>query len=133
MPKGFRNVPKGFEKCPREKAISSEGFDLFWLKIWQNTFEMVFNKITYGFLDIFFSFLTISDWNLDFLKMAILGKFFSLKANISKTIKDIQKSICNFLDNNVGSILWKFEVNRIKIVGGDPFFVIENRFYGNAQ
>ena len=29
---------------------------------------MVFNKITYGFLDIFISFIIISDWNFDFLK-----------------------------------------------------------------
>ena len=75
MPKGLRNAPKCFEKCPRAKAISSQRFDLFWLKIWQNTFEMVFNKNTYGFLDIFFSFLTLSDWNFDFLKMTKNGNF----------------------------------------------------------
>ena len=50
--------------------------------------------------------------------MAILGEFFSLKANIPKTLKDIKKPMRNFLDNIVGSILWKFEVNWIKIVGG---------------
>ena len=48
-------------------------------------------------------------------------------------MKDILKPISNFLDNIVGSILWKFEVNMIKIVGVDTFFVIENRFFRNAQ
>ena len=91
MPKGFRNVPKGFKKCPREKAISSEGFDLFWLKIWQNTFEMVFNKITYRFLDIFFSFLTISDWNFDFLKMTKNGHFGEIFQFESKYLKNYKR------------------------------------------
>ena len=69
---------------------------------------MVFNKRTYGFLDIFFSFLTICDWNFDFFKMAKntnFGEFLSLKAYYSTTIEDIQKPMRNFLDNIVVSIL----------------------------
>ena len=137
MPKGSRSGPKRFKKMPPgQKLLTSRVLTIFGPKFDKNTFEMMFNKRTHGFLDIFSSFLTISNWNIDFFKwpkMAIFGKFLILKANISKAIKDIRKSICNFLDNSVGSILWKFEVNRIKIVGGDPFFVIEHRCYGNAQ
>ena len=38
-----------------------------------------------------------------------------------------------FFDNIAGRILWKFEVNWRKIVGGDTFFVIENIFFRNVK
>ena len=56
MPNGSRSMRKRFEKWPGACFISSQGFDLFWPKIWQNTFEMVANKRTHGFSDIFLSF-----------------------------------------------------------------------------
>ena len=49
--------------------------------------------------------------------MAILGYFFSLKVNFSKTMHDIQKPMLGVIDNSVESILLKFQVNRIKIEG----------------
>ena len=65
--------------------------------------------------------------------MAIFGKFLSLEANISKTINYIPKPMRKFFDNIVETILWKFEVNRMKIVGEEAFYVIENRFYRREQ
>ena len=60
--------------------------------------------------------------------MEILGRFLSLKASCSKTIKDII-TILSF-DNVIGSILRKFHVTQMKVVGEDTFGVGENRFYG---
>ena len=63
--------------------------------------------------------------------MAIFGKFLTLKANISKTIKDIRKTMRNFFDNIVGN--YYVEVNRIKILEDIKFFVIKNSFYRKGQ
>ena len=75
MPKGFRSGLKRFKKCPWTKASIFPSFDPFRPKIRQNTFDMMFNKRTHGFLDIFSSFLTMSYWNIDLLKMAKKGNF----------------------------------------------------------
>ena len=61
MPKGSRSGSKRFKKCPWAKVFIFQSFDPFWLKNRQNTFEMMFNKCTHGFLDISSSFPTISD------------------------------------------------------------------------
>ena len=75
MPKDSRSMPKVSKNAP---AISSQALYLLWPKIWQNTFEMVFNNRTHGLSDIFLSFLTISDWSFDFLKMTNNGNFLGI-------------------------------------------------------
>ena len=64
MPKGFRNVPKGFKKCPREKAISSEGFDLFGSKFDKTLLRWCLTKLHIGF---WISFLIFSQLAIEIL------------------------------------------------------------------
>ena len=46
MPKGLRSLFGISKKGLREKQISSQAFDPFGLKIWQNTYGMVLNNST---------------------------------------------------------------------------------------
>ena len=97
---------KRFEKWPEQK-LSPPRILTILAQNWRKTFEMVLNELTYGFLNIFFNFLTISE-KLCFFKLAkmcILGQFFSLNSNYSKTVNDIKISTGNSLNNVVVGIL----------------------------